>query len=231
MSSLLRVSRVFFEFENRCSVSTHPLRIQPSVICLGLSIIGKKQTFTEPKKSKITGCEEKREISNSYLILGYKTIPRNHKDSYVLDVIRAHLGRGQSGKMYYEIRTKQGLGYDVGVHHSPGLDYGFFAVYLSTEDKNINKCKKIVINQLDQLASLSEIDLKNAIDYIEGSFYLQNEDTFQHADALSFWEMINNAKLANAYIKKIKCITMGDIKKAAKKYFSQPYAYVIISPK
>ena len=81
---------------------------------------------------------------HSYVVYGYRTIPRLHQDSYVLDVIKAHLGRGQSGKLFDEIRTKRGLAYDIGVYHYPTKDYGFFAVYFGTDKKNCDMIKRLL---------------------------------------------------------------------------------------
>ena len=73
----------------------------------------------EPRQKKAAVKVEKRKLDNSYYVLAYKTPGRLVKDTYALDLIRAVLGRGQSGKMFYEIRTKLGLAYEVGVHHDP----------------------------------------------------------------------------------------------------------------
>ena len=56
----------------------------------------------------------KRKVLNSYMVFGYKTVPRLHKDSCVLDVIQGVLGRGQSGRVFDEVRNKRGLAYEVG---------------------------------------------------------------------------------------------------------------------
>src|SRR3989338_8941603 len=56
----------------------------------------------EPLQTKIKKFVEKKKTLNSYMVLGYKSVPRTHKDSYVFDVITAILGRGQSGWIFDE---------------------------------------------------------------------------------------------------------------------------------
>jgi len=82
-----------------------------------LKNLPEKQKIIEPKQTRIKVGREKRKILNSYMVLGYKTVDRLHKDSYALDVIQSILGRGQSGKIFDEIRNKRGLAYEVGVHN------------------------------------------------------------------------------------------------------------------
>lgn len=186
-----------------------------------------REKVIEPLQKAPKIAKEKRKLSNSYLVFGYKTPPRLNPDSYVLDVIRAILGRGQSGKLFYEIRTKLGLAYEIGVHHDPSTDYGFFAVYCGTDKKNIEKIRKIIIKEL-KLKEISSKIIQEAKDYIEGSFYLQNEDTHNLADQAAFWALMGNPKDLNKYINKIKKVTRKDIARVTKKYFTPNYVMAVL---
>jgi len=71
----------------------------------------------EPVQKKVKKFVEEKKTLNSYMVLGYKSVPRLHKDSYVFEVMNGVLGRGQSGWMFDEIRNKRGLAYQVVVSH------------------------------------------------------------------------------------------------------------------
>ncbi len=172
--------------------------------------------------------KEKRKISQSYLILGYKTPPRKNKECYALDVIRAILGRGQSSKLFEEIRTKRGLAYHLSVHHEPSTNYGYFVVSVATEKKNITKIINIITKEIEKLQNVSKKDLKDAINYIEGNYLIENEENKNMADMLSFWELIGDSNLTKTYIKEIKKITEKDIKNISKKYLNRNYTLTII---
>ena len=121
-------------------------------------IISRKK-IKEPLQAKIKKFVEKRKIFNSYMVLGYKTIPRMDKESYVLDVITAILGRGQSGWIFDEIRNKRGLAYQVSVHSEHESDYGYFAVVIGLDKKNIEKAKKLILQQFRKLEKTSNKEL------------------------------------------------------------------------
>jgi predicted Zn-dependent peptidase len=193
--------------------------------------IHKNKKVNEPIQTKPKKAKEKKEVSNSYAVFGYKTTNRLENDSYALDVIKAILGRGQSGKIFYEIRTKRGLAYDIGVYHEPASDYGFFAVHCGTDKKNINKIVKIVQEEFRKLQKTTQEELEEAKDYIEGAHSLRMEDTYALADNTSYWQQIGNAKMADEYIKKIRKITTTDLKRAAKKYFTKNYTLTAIEQK
>lgn len=185
----------------------------------------------EPLQKKAKKFVEKKKTLNSYMVLGYKTVPRLHKDSYAFDVITAVLGRGQSGWMFDEIRNKRGLAYQVGVNSDNESDYGMFAVHTGMDKKNIEKAKEIILQQFRRLDNLSDKDLEEAKTYIEGSYALETEDNFKRADNLAVWESIKDAKLAESYIKNIRKVTIIDVKIAAKKYLNDKYTLVVIEQK
>lgn len=185
----------------------------------------------EPLQTKIKKFTEKRGTLNAYMVLGYKTIPRLNKDSYVLDVINAVLGRGQSGWMFDEIRNKRGLAYQVGVNTEHETDYGVFAVYTNLDKKNINKAKSIILKQFKRLQSINKKNLEEAKTYIEGNHALMMEDNFHSADNFSVWETIKDASLTKSYINNIKKVTANDVKRVAKRYLNKNYTMITIEPK
>jgi len=193
--------------------------------------INVRKKVIEPKQTKIKTFAEKRSIYNSYMVMGYKTVSRTHKDSYVFDVINAILGRGQSGWMFEEIRNKMGLAYQVGTQNEFEDDFGIFAVYAGLDKRNIEKARKIILRQFRKLGKISRYELDEAKTYIEGNYTLNKEDNFHAADNLAFWETIGNLTLANNYIRNIKKIKIDDVGRVAKKYLNNYYTLITIEQK
>ena len=162
------------------------------------------------------------------MVLGYKVANRLEKDSYILDVIRAILGKGQSGKIFDEIRNKRGLAYEVGAHYEPGTDYGFFAIYMNTSKKNIKQVIKITLQVFENLKKLTDKELKEAKGFLIGQHILDNEDTREIADELGYWESIKDARLYSGYLGRIKKVTKGDILRVAKRYLTRNYVLAVI---
>ena len=193
--------------------------------------ITQRKTVKEPKQNKPKKFVEKRKINNSYMVLGYKTASRLDKDSYVLDVIYGILARGQSGWLFDEIRNKRGLAYQVGAMHETEKDHGYFAVYTGLDKSNIEKARKIILEQFKRLQNLSRKELEEAKTYLEGNHALTIEDNFHLADNNAYWESIKDSNLAKNYIRKIKKVTIDDVKRVSKKYFNDNYTLVVIEQK
>jgi predicted Zn-dependent peptidase len=187
----------------------------------------KKKEIIEPKQTTDIKKEEFKDILQAYTIIGFKTVPRNHKDSYVLDVIRAILGRGQSGKIFNEVRNKRGLAYDVGVYHSPSTDFGFFAVYANSNKEHVEKIKEIVLAELEKMKDVTSLELKEAKTFLEGEFLLEYEENNKMADLLAFWDQMGDVNSAFDYVDKIKKITAKDIKHVIEKHFKHHTMTVI----
>ena len=182
----------------------------------------------EPGKTVIR--KEKKKIVNTYCVMGFKTVPRDHKDSYVLEVINGILGRGQSGKMFTEIRSERGLAYDVGTQHISEVSFGYFAAYATIDKKNVEKVRKLILFELEKLEKLSEKELKEGKDFIEGDYLLELEDGQKVSDQIVFWEQLRDASMMKDFLKGIKKVTLADVRRVAKKYFKN-YTMIVLEGK
>ena len=203
-------------------------KIENAFKSLKKKVVPKYKTVKEPKQLKTTVKKEKRKISQSHMVFGYKTAPRKHKDSYTLDIIKAILARGQSGTLFHEIRTKRGLAYEIGAYHRTSLDFGLFSIYAGTNKKNINKILNLSLKEIEKLKKVSAKALKEAKTFIEGDFEINNDDNQNYADQLASWEQTTKAEDLKSYIKKIKKVTKNDIKNVVNKYFIKNYTMIVI---
>ncbi|MBU0457267.1 MAG: pitrilysin family protein [Nanoarchaeota archaeon] len=190
-----------------------------------------KHPMVEEPKSKNNKIKKiKKDIINTHIVIGFKTVPRINKDSYVLDVINGILGRGQSGKMFTEIRSKKGLAYDVGTQSLTNKSFGYFAVYATIDKRNIKQVKNIILQELDYLKKISQSELKEAKDYIEGDYLLEIEDSQKVADQLLAWELMGDAKLMKDYVKNVRNVGISDVRRVAQKYFNN-YTMIMLEGK
>ncbi|MDA1197445.1 MAG: pitrilysin family protein [Nanoarchaeota archaeon] len=191
----------------------------------------KEPSFPRSSFPAYTHLSEKRKMNNSYFVMGYRTVARTDHDSYVFDVIRSILGRGQSGAIFEEIRNKRGLAYEVGVYHDALRDYGYLAIYLNTHKNHFATCLSVIFAEFKKLESLPQTELDDAKGYLIGQYVLDQEDTQSIADGLGFWEMVKDVKLSEEYLTHVSNVTLKDIARVAKKYFTRDYAMATIEQK
>ncbi len=184
----------------------------------------------EPLSQKITKKVEKKGGANTYLVLGYVTVPRNHPDAYPLELVNILLGRGQSGRLFTEIRSKHGLAYDVGSQHVAEASFGYFALYATVDRKNVSRVKMLMEEEIQKVKKVSEEELKEAKEALEGEFLLALEDSQKQADQLLFWEQSLGAEELHLFVKKIKKVKLADIRRVIEKYLKN-YTEVVLEGK
>lgn len=182
----------------------------------------------EPKKNN--EIIEVKAILQSYFVFGYPTVQRGHKDSYAIEVVKGILGRGQSGVLFDEIRNKRGLAYEVGVHIEQGELYGFFAAYVGTDKKNIEKVRKLLLKEFNKLLCVSEQEVNESKTFLKGSFLINMEDTAKSASFITSWNIIGKEELYEKYIENIEKVTVEEVKRVVGTYFINPVS-IILQPK
>lgn len=192
------------------------------------SKVNKYNLVEEDLQKSVKNVVVHKNTEHSYLTIGYKAPPFTKKEAYVFEVIEGILGRGQSSRLFDEIRIKRGLAYSVGAIYEANLDFGFFAIYLNTDQKNLEKCRNIILKQF-QLKDLTQKEVQEAKDYVEGNFLIRNEDNKEKAENNAFFSILG--KTISEYLKNIRKVTLNDVKKAVKTYFNGNYTQIIIKQK
>ncbi|MDP7116496.1 MAG: pitrilysin family protein [Candidatus Woesearchaeota archaeon] len=200
-----------------------------SKLSQGKKLLPLKETIEKPlaKNKELT---RTREMQHSYLVLGYHTVPRNHEDNYIIEVIQAILGRPLSGRLFRKIRQEKALCYDIGAHNEDESTYGFFALYLSTNKKSLNQAKKLLLQEINHVDKINKTEFQQVKNYIEGDYLLTLEDNERRADELGFCEYIGDLNSINTYVRNIKKVTVKDITRVKKKYLKK-YAQAILKEK
>jgi predicted Zn-dependent peptidase len=181
-----------------------------------------------PEKNARNELSESRDMLQSYMVMGYKTVPKSHPDSDVLEVIRGHLGRGQSGRLFHVVRTQLGIAYEVGVYNNPGIDYGFMAFYVCTNKDNIQKSVDAILKELRGLRDMTGKELAEAKTFLEGEFELNSENTQNYADMLAFWEQCGCKGDIHDFLGSINKVTLDDVKRVAEAYFTDDYSLSVL---
>ena len=183
------------------------------------------------EKTEMKELNEIRDMSHSYMIIGYRAPRRSSEESYVFEIINTILGYGMSSWLFNEIRTKRGLGYGVGVNYEPGKEYGYIAAHVTTDKKKMPEVKKIILEQFQKLKSINDKQLNEAKESVAGQFILNNEEGTKLAHLLCYWEMVDKVERVRNYLNKINSVSKSDIAKAVDKYFKDDCCIVTIEQK
>jgi len=177
------------------------------------------------------------DLDQEIVMAGYRAAPTSGPDYPALLVANALLGGMKSGRLFTQLREKQGLAYDLGSVYNPRLAAGDLAGYVfgaptrtdPATKKDIPTVGLIKEGLLAQFASLqttppTPADLARAQHFLIGSYALRHERIEDRAALLGTAELSapDGYKLDTDYAKYINAVTAADVQRVAAKYFVHP---------
>ena len=165
------------------------------------------------------------ETSQIVMMLGLPTISHKHKDDLLLHLLSCHLGSGMSSKLFIELREKNGVAYDVGVHH-PTKEYNSpFIIHASTTQEKskytLQLLKQCWRNIIDSQLSKESLALAKA--KYQSQIAHASQTVGQRAERKAHLLGLNlplNHDQEN--LKRIESITSEDLQIAAEKHLKKP---------
>ncbi len=161
--------------------------------------------------------EKRHGIDQANLVFAYHTpLPNDNKNlaAYVLNVLMAS---GMSSRLFSEIREKRNLAYAVKGISQNEKDYSYNMIYVGTTPKNVQKVKKIILEEFKKVAGkLDEKELNQVKEQIIGNYLLSQEDSHNIMINMLDHEIKGDAKEADKFVDKIKNIKLRDVKELAR---------------
>ncbi len=123
-----------------------------------------------------------KDLEQQYIGLTLEGLPRQHPDFAVEQVAIAVLAGGMSGRLFTEVREKQGLVYWVGAWHEQPRGKGVIHLGASTTPERCEKTYQTLLRELARLGEdLTEAETRRARDGMIA--HLETEDDLTRARA------------------------------------------------
>lgn len=179
--------------------------------------------------------KEKEQIN---LYLGHLGILRSNPDYYSLVIMDTILGSspGFTSRIPRLLRDEQGLAYTTfsNIASSAGLDPGRFVAYIGTSPENMELATKGMLQEINRIREepVSDDEIKDAIDYLTGSFVFNFETNAQIAGFLVEAEIFKlGFSFLSDYPNLIRAVTKEDVHRVAKKYLDpENFTLVVVGP-
>ncbi len=163
-----------------------------------------------------------KKVDQTHLFLGVRAYDLFHKDVSVVSLIANILGAGMSSRLFNKLRNEMGVCYYVRANNEVSSDHGFLALSAGVDIKRTEEVVRVFLDELKKLKEelVTEEELKKVKDYIIGNIYLGLESSDSIAQYFGFQELLKNKiDTPEEKIKKIKAVTVKDIKRVANKIF------------
>lgn len=185
-----------------------------------------------PTKIK-TKIDTKPDKAQMHIIMGFQGPTLKDKDHYAFEVLNTILS-GQGGRLFLELRDKKSLAYTVTSFYTPGLEPGFFGVYIGTAPPKEEEAITGIKSELKRLLKdgVTEAELARAQNYLVGNFEIGLQQNSAQAAKIAFDELYGIGwEEYQKYPDNIYSVTKEDVLEAARKYINlDSYTLTIVKP-
>lgn len=183
---------------------------------------------------KVISMPDKSQVD---IVFGYPgQLKRNDPDFYAANVMNFILGGGGAlgSRLGDEIRDKMGLAYNIYSYFDATRGAGPWIAYIGTNPANADKAIKTLVSQVELMKAkgAKASEMKEAVNYIAGSFPVRLETNSAVANTLKLAEYYNlGMDYIRNYQKIYRSVTLDQVNAAAKKYLHpDKYTLVIAGP-
>lgn len=173
----------------------------------------------------------RKDINQSVIRMGHLGLNKDNPDIYAVRILDYILGGSFTSRLTVEIRTNQGLAYNVGSHFDIGRRFtGSFIAETETKDKSTAKTIRLMKEIIAGMTKepVSDEELKNAREYMINSFMFAFTSPASIVNQRARLEYYN---YPDGYLEKyrdnIAKVTKEDILKVARKYL-HPNAFKLV---
>lgn len=160
----------------------------------------------------------KKDIHQVHYLMGCVAYDFNHKYRPGLSLLNNIIGGpAMNNRLSMRIREKHGIAYHVDSNYSPFSDTGIFTIYLGTEKDNLEKCKKLIWQELNELKRIrmSVRQLSDAKKQIIGQIALAQDSgnaiMFNIAKSLQLFGKIDTLEEITEKVHQISAAELHDI--------------------
>ncbi len=158
----------------------------------------------------------------AHIMYGFLGTDYLSEDRYAMEVLTAALS-GMGGRLFCDLREKEGLCYSVDAFNVGGVAPGFFAAYMATAPKNLPLGVDGIKDEVTRIRDngITPEELTRAKDYLIGNFELSLQQNLTTGSLMASDELYGlGYDFFKRYPEKIDAVTESDVKRVARTYLN-----------
>lgn len=176
-----------------------------------------------------------RPVKQAKVAIGRDAYPMNHEDRVAFYMLVNMLGGpGMNSKLNLALRERYGYVYSIDAHYIPYTDTGMFAIFFGTEPKQLDKCMRLVQQELNKLKDkrLSPKQLEAAKEQIKGQMAMAEENNMSLMMMMGRSVLdYNRVPSLEEVFEKIQAVSSAKLQRVANTMFSEKeLSQLVIKP-
>ncbi len=164
----------------------------------------------------------------AHMVVGFPGTTIDDPDRFALEVLATVLS-GQGGRLFVELRDKQGLAYRVNAFSLEGIDPGYFAVYIACSPDKLPAAMAGIQEELRKVIEepIPKAELERAKKYLVGSHEISLQRRSSLASTLAFHEAYGMGwDEYKRYAAGVLAVDAATVQRAAKHYLDWNVAVI-----
>jgi zinc protease len=186
-----------------------------------------------PQEPPLQGVRQASEVvakQQVHLVLGFPGTRLGSPDQVALQVLDTVLS-GQGGRLFKELRDRQGLAYSVTSFSQVGLDPAYFGTYIATAPENRDRALEGLWRELKRVTAEAILpeELERAKRHVVGSYEIAQQTHGAQATSMALDELYGlGFDFGGRFLQAVEGVTRQDVLEAARKYID-PGRHVLVT--
>ncbi|MBI3312266.1 MAG: insulinase family protein [Candidatus Omnitrophica bacterium] len=184
----------------------------------------------EPPLKNLRERMEQTSRQEALLLIGFPGLRISDPRVPILDVLEAVLSGG-AGRLFSEVREKQGLAYTVGAFAVHGLEPGWFTLYSISDPSQLETVRRTLFEEIQRLAqsSLPAEELRDAKEGLLGERRMARQSQRTMASQLAGDELYGlGFDYSDKLEKRIAAVTAAEIQQVARELLDPQRCVVVV---
>jgi predicted Zn-dependent peptidase len=167
------------------------------------------------------------------IVVGAIAPPLDHADHAAVKVLSTVLGGGMAGRLFAELRDRQGLAYTATSFYEPTREPGAFLLYLGTAPENAAKAEEALRQEIERIRRerVSDEELRRAKNYLLGRYEMDRRTNERQAWYLGFYTVEGvGLDYPTRYRRAVEAVTAADVLRVAQTYLTRLTSVVLQPP-
>ena len=157
----------------------------------------------------------------SMLFIGYPAPDVRSPDYPAMKILHTVLGSGLGSRLWYELREKRGLSYELGSFFPALEGPSHLVTYVVSDPQNAWECRRRILREVRNIktSGITADELENAKKQLAGQYLLDREICKDQAFAIGEAEILNlSYRFDINFPGKIEAVTLDDVRRVARTY-------------
>jgi predicted Zn-dependent peptidase len=175
------------------------------------------------KPPAVAASRDIREVpgAQAQIVIGTLAPPLTHPDYPAVKVLNTVLGGGMAGRLFSEIRDKEGLAYSTGMLYPSLVDTGYLVAQMGTAPENLSRAEASLKRELGRIREEppSAEELRVAKAYLLGKLEMDRRTNARQAWYLASFELAGvGYEFLDRYVAAVREVTPADLQRVAGAY-------------